>query len=375
LKDPALVQIAEALLRTQTLQWLNLSETLMTDVSANRFAQVITENSALQYLFFDSNKITDASGVALARAIGRNTTLVHVSLKDNEMMDESAQALRAALDQNNILMSLDVDFNDFSAREHVQLMIAIEAHKKFLTENFADVAGRHIEILQQDENRLFEIRSRVHATTETVSEYVKEKAEKEEYLETLMRTREIQIAELTARIEQLKQKSNEVSEMRSRVLTEFSAVKGEVESAQAEALSVYQTVATQRQHTMSRLRRAENKKAEAEAKTHHVLDDLKVHLSTIKEQLKQTIQDAHYVQADLLQADAEEKAKEEALMRAQELLKVGKTKSAKGAALMAATLDRKIRATIPEEPAPMKKIAAATQRPKTAAAQKRVAPV
>jgi chromosome segregation ATPase len=243
-------------------------------------------------------------------------------MKGNEMKDETAQLMIESLDQNTTLLDLDVDFNDFGYRAHVQLTEAIAAHKKYLITNFADIATRHIEILKRDEKRLFQIRDDVRGEMTTVESSIEEREAKEKLLANLTVSREQQIQEATARLDQVKQEYNAISEERSRQLVKFNRMKAELESAQSEVLGEFQAVSTKRQHAQARVTRAENKKLETEVQVHRTLDDLKIHLLTIKEQLRNAIDEAHAGQDALIQREAEEKAKEEARAFAQDLLKV-----------------------------------------------------
>jgi hypothetical protein len=75
------------------------------------------------------------------------------------------------------------------------------------------------------------------------------------------------------------------------------------------------------------LKRAETRKLDAEVQAGRVLDDLKVHLSTIRDQLRQSIHDAHMAQNALLKRDADEKAERDEEARAQELEKAAQKKA------------------------------------------------
>jgi len=66
----------------------------------------------------------------------------------------------------------------------------------------------------------------------------------------------------------------------------------------------YQSIATKRQYAQSRLNRAENKKLDVQVQAQRILDDLKIHLMIIKEQIKTLIQDAHETQQTMLLQDA-----------------------------------------------------------------------
>jgi cellobiose-specific phosphotransferase system component IIA len=76
--------------------------------------------------------------------------------------------------------------------------------------------------------------------------------------------------------------------------------------------------------------RAGNKRLKAVVQVHRTLDNLKIHALTIKEQLRHAIEEAHAAQDALIQRKAAEKAREEALALAHELLKAEQREREKG---------------------------------------------
>jgi Ran GTPase-activating protein (RanGAP) involved in mRNA processing and transport len=320
LKDVTLIQIADAMLENHSIICLDLTETFMGDRSAHKFAAVVAENKTLRELHLNSNGITDASSVDIAKALAKNHSLTRLGMKRNEMKDETAQYMMEALDRNSTLLDLDVDFNDFSYRAHVQLTEAIAAHRKCLLADFAGIANRHIETLRQDERRLLEVRHGIQAQSDAIVSSVEERGKKEKLLENLAQSREKQIQEANARLEQVRQEYAAISEERSRQFLDFNKVKAELEKAQSQVLAEYQIIATKRQHTQARLVRAENKKVEVEVRGRRILDDLKVHLMTIRTQLKHAVEEAHEAQDALMREEAEQKARDEAMALTQAIL-------------------------------------------------------
>jgi chromosome segregation ATPase len=199
---------------------------------------------------------------------------------------------------------------------------------------------------------------------------------KEQFLVSLTHTRETQIVDTQARFEQLRVEFAVVSEQRSHRLAEFTAVKGECETAQAEAHNQLTAASVKRQHAQARVKRAEGKKLDAEIQVHRVLDDLKIHLSTIKEELRRAIEDAHAAQAALIREEADEKAMQEARALAQELLRVEKQKQGKAPGnTKASTLIGELSgAKQPAAGMPVRRRAAATQKVKVAAGAPVVTP-
>ena len=327
LKDTALKVIAGALVFNENLVTIDLSDTLMRDESAAQFAEVIASNTRLQNLQLNSNKITDTSAVEIARALSKNSTLTTLGLRNNEMRDDTAQTMMEALQQNNTILDIDVDLNDFTYRYHAQLTQTIADHKKFLTINFADIANRHIVVLKEDEQKLFSVRNEIQKQTQAVQDSLAEKESKERQFEELKTTREREITLANEKLEKMKATYEEISEKRRQKVTEFNEVKYETERAQAEAQREYQQFATKRQHAEARLKRAEAKKLEAEVQSTRVLDDLKMQLMSVKEELRQLIDQAHVAQNLLLKRDAAAKAEAEA-KAAEEKAQAAKAKEA-----------------------------------------------
>jgi chromosome segregation ATPase len=299
------------------ITWLDLTDTLMGDRSAKEFVSVITENKTLKHLLLESNRITDEAGVEIARALRLNSTLVTLSLKSNELSDESALVLMDVLSQNQLLSELVVDFNDFSYRAHVQLTEAITARKKALNAAIGDVAVRHIATLRVDEDHLTQMRTEVKELTETVETGGETRHIKEEELANLTATQERKITEANARLEEVRARYQEMTGLRDRRFYELSKERVEFEKEHSAVHNQFQILATKRQHAQARVRRAEAKVEKAEYDTHLLLDDLKGHLSTVTEQLRQLIEEAHAAQEEIAHQEAAEKAKEEALAKAE----------------------------------------------------------
>lgn len=330
IKDIALKQIAEPLIEDSCLVSLDISDTMMTDESAVMFAEVIAKNNHIQRLQMNSNRLTDVSGVPIAKALGKNTTLVALGLKNNELKDESAVIFLETLLENQTITDLEVDYNDFTYRSHVQLTQSIEDHKKSIHQNIAILANKHIENLKQDEQKLFECRDEVKKQTDAVHAAEAEKERKTILLESLTERRTNEIANADTRLEEIKKEYEEIAEERRRQLVEFNRLKTEAEEKQQKALSSYQNIAAKRQHAQARVKRAEEKKLDAEIQSNRVLDDLKVHLLTIKEQLRQAINDAHAAQNSLFQKEADDLAQQEMKEVTEQLLSEDKVGSPKG---------------------------------------------
>jgi cellobiose-specific phosphotransferase system component IIA len=164
----------------------------------------------------------------------------------------------------------------------------------------------------------------------TVESRIRDCDAKEKLLAELTVSREQQIQEATARLDQVKQEYSIILDQRSTQSVDFNRMKAQLERAHAKVLGEYQSVATKRQYAQARVTGAESKKLEAEVQIHTTLDDLKIHLLTIKEQLGHAIEEAHTAQEALIQREAEEKAREEAMAVAQELLKVEQKEKEKG---------------------------------------------
>jgi Ran GTPase-activating protein (RanGAP) involved in mRNA processing and transport len=127
---------------------------MMGDASAQKFTVVIAGNSTRQELYLNSNRITDASAIDIAKAIAKTQALTRLAMKGNEIKDETVQFMMESLDQNTTLLNLDVELNNFAYRAHVKLIEVIAADMKYLIENSADIATRHIKSPTRDEKPL-----------------------------------------------------------------------------------------------------------------------------------------------------------------------------------------------------------------------------
>lgn len=312
LKDSAVIDIADSLVDNNNIISIDFTDTAITDESAVRFSEVIETNTCLQRLNLSNNQITDVSSVFIAQSIAKNKTLLHLSLKSNEIGDLTAPFLIESMQQNNTIIDIDIDFNDFTYRTHVQLSDAIGVHKKSITKNIANIASKKIEILKNDEKRLFEVREEVKKQSDLVSASIAEKGRKEEMLREMSQQREADIVKYDKRLEEVKKEYEKISEERRIQLVEFNKVKTQTESEQAAAQRSFQSIAAKRQHAAARLKRANDKKIECEIATNRVLDDLKLHLFDLKDQLRQAIDDAHVQQKLLFQKEEEERQAKQA---------------------------------------------------------------
>lgn len=329
LKDSCVSQIAEALTMNESLISLDLTDTAFTDESAIKFGEVIEMNNTLQKLVLDTNTITDISGIAIAQALAKNKTLTQLSLKSNELGDITAPHFINSMQQNNTILSIEIDYNNFSYRTHVQLANAIATHKKGIILNPTDIATRRIEQLKTDERHLFDVRENVQKQTETISQFEAEKSRRENLLQEMKDQREIDVMKLDKRLEEVKSEYEIIAEQRRNQLSDFNRVKHETETKQASALTKAQSSAAKRQHAETRLQRAQEKKEQVTMEKNRILDDLKLHLLSLKDQLRHVIEDANIEQQELIQKEEEEKlAKQAALLTEQGFAKkMGKKKA------------------------------------------------
>ena len=84
-----------------------------------------------------------------------------------------------------------------------------------------------------------------------------------------------------------------------------------IEAQQKNAESEYQKTQAKRQLAAARLHHAKTKKLELEVESTRELDDLKLHLDTIKEQLRNLIALAHKEQEEVIRIDEERNKDEE----------------------------------------------------------------
>jgi Ran GTPase-activating protein (RanGAP) involved in mRNA processing and transport len=321
LTDSAVIQIAEALLENMTLVTVNLSETGVTDASAIKFAPVLARRSSLQELFLNSNRITDVAGVELARSLSVNSTLTTFGLKDNELGDSTAEILLDSLRKNETLMTLTVDLNHFSHRLHGELKDAIAEHKKNLTLNFHKIADRHIEHLQTEENKLFELMEECEIQQKVKEEETYDLEWKKESLEKLVTSREKDLAEGAAKLEKLKAEYSEVSGQRRQKEVEFKELKLKTQEEYGDVLTILHGWQSKRHLAQTRMRRVDAKRQKAEDKMNRTIKDMKAQLTVVQEELEKALKDAVKAQQDMRDAEIAERMKAEADQRAAEFFK------------------------------------------------------
>jgi Ran GTPase-activating protein (RanGAP) involved in mRNA processing and transport len=309
LKDPALSHIADALNHTEALLTLDLSECGMGDSSASIFAGIIGEKCSLQRFYVATNHITDVGGVLLGKALATNKNVVVLSLRNNELRDETAAAILESLAVNTTVADLDISYNDFSYRAYVKLSQTIEEHKRTLNSNVAEIAGRHIEWLKEEERRLFDFRDQIREQEGAVAAITSERNLKQQGLANLKQAKQEETDRIQGELDEIRAKYDEISEERRSQQQDFNEVKMAAELKQGAALATYQNLAAKRQQLQTRLSRTETKKKEQFSENEKMLAGLRQELHDAREQLHAAIADT--VAAKKMLLDEEEREKEE----------------------------------------------------------------
>ena len=112
------------------------------------------------------------------------------------------------------------------------------------------------------------------------------------------------------KLAEMKKEYEELHQKRMEIQSNYSDLKLKIEAQQKNAENEFSKLTTNRQHAAARLHRANTKKLELEVESTRELDDLKVHLNTIKEQLRDLIILAHKEQDEIIRID-EERNKDE----------------------------------------------------------------
>jgi hypothetical protein len=277
-------------------------------------------------LYLNSNKITDVGGIEIAKAIAVNVNLTSLGLRSNELNDGTGQILLDSLRRNEAIFNLDVDLNDFSYRVHCDLVKAIAEHKKFITANFDRIANRHIEQLKAEEQRLFYVREELKKQVYAKNDGTFELEKKKEMLTNLTEKRERDLLDNTMKLERLKYEYAQIVDKRRKKDLEFTEVRQRVQEEQSNVLSSLQAWQSKKQIAQSRMRRAESKINEAQEQVNVVLDDLKMHLRTIQDELKVKLRDCQLAQESLFEEEAAVKKKAAEMSLAAEMLRIEKKK-------------------------------------------------
>lgn len=314
LKDETIEQIAEAVLINTTIVHLDLSETITGDDGAIRLAKALENHPSLAYLNLNENRITDKGGVPIANSLLTNNVLMTLLMKNNEMKDASSKAFQKALLTNKTITEIDLSFNDFSARAHCDLKFAIKKHRENINANINEIAQKNIDKLKQNEQQLFQYRAQNIAEYTAVCNAKLERDNKKILFESLKIRRAEELAESEKKREELKKQYEEITEKRRIKSNEFNEVKSKTEKSEADAQMLYQSIAQKRQHALSRLHRAEEKKLEAATTNGKEIEDLKIRLTSLKSQLKLALKEAHHAQEQIFakeEAEAKARARQE----------------------------------------------------------------
>lgn len=313
LRDESVRLISKGLKETPNrfLKCLDLSDTSIGNLGAVKLAKALLKNESLEKLLLNNNTISDEGGIALFKSLCQNKTLLFIGLQSNEMTDESAQSIYEVLLRNNTIRDINIDFNDFSYRRHVHLKEMILEHKKMMNSNITEYASRHIELLKEDEKKLFKVREKLEKQQKEVNKTLEEKNQKERFFQDLKSKKSKETIESDNKLLELKKEYEELHEKRLDFQSKYRDLRISIDAQQKNAESEYQKITAKRQHAAARLHRANTKKLEIEVESTRELDDLKMQLDMIKEQLSQIIIQAHKEQDEIIRIDEERNSDEE----------------------------------------------------------------
>lgn len=321
LGEEAVAQIGYALAKNTELFSLDLSETNAGNKGAASFEEAISIHPTLTRFDLSSNGIGDEGAIPLAKALASNQVLTYFCLRSNEMNDASATAFLETLQKNHTITDLLVDYNDFGYRSHVQLTQAISDHKRKVNNNIADLANREISMLKKDEEKLIETKEKLQQQHEEVEANLQLRDQKIKELENLKNERTKALKESEEKLIELKKQYEEVSEIRRTQIMRYNNQKTESEAEKNRAASELQQISLKRQQAAQRVSRAVSKALEIRTETNKELDDLRLHLDTIKEQLKSLLINVQIKQEKAREEEEARKAEELAKVKAAELLR------------------------------------------------------
>ena len=107
-------QIADAVVESTTLTELDMSWTLMDDITAAVIAEGAEECRTLAVLNLDGNDISDIGAAVIAKAVATSTSLVELHLVTNRITNAGAAALAEAAAMSASLVMLDIEYNDIT---------------------------------------------------------------------------------------------------------------------------------------------------------------------------------------------------------------------------------------------------------------------
>lgn len=293
------------------LKFLDLSDTSISDFGAVKLAKSLLENEILEKLLLNNNNIGDEGGIALFTSLCQNKTLLSIGLQSNEMTDTTSQSICDALLKNNTIIDINIDFNDFSYRKHSYLKELIQEHKKLVNAKISEYANRHIEVLKEDEKKMLKVREKVELQQKKVNLSLQEKNQKEKFFSDLKSKRELEASKSNTKLIEMQKEYEYLHQQKLMIQSNYADLRIKIETQQKNADSEFQKMTSNRQHAAARLHRANTKKLELEVESTRELDDLKVHLNTIKEHLRDLIILAHKEQEEVIRIDEERHKDEE----------------------------------------------------------------
>lgn len=109
-----MICLCSYLLRTKTLDTLNLSNNKISSNGAFAISIVIKENSRLKKLILGMNNIDDLNAARIVKSIGHNNMLVELDLSNNMLGEATAHALDFSLRNNSVIEKLDFSYSNFT---------------------------------------------------------------------------------------------------------------------------------------------------------------------------------------------------------------------------------------------------------------------
>lgn len=109
-----MICLCSYLLRTKTLDSLNMSNNKISNNGAFALSIVIKENSRLKRLILGMNIIDDLNAARIVKSLGHNNMLIELDLSNNLLGEATSHALDFSLRNNTTIEKLDFSYSNFT---------------------------------------------------------------------------------------------------------------------------------------------------------------------------------------------------------------------------------------------------------------------
>ncbi|KAL0236958.1 hypothetical protein PCE1_000355 [Barthelona sp. PCE] len=210
---------------------LHLSENRLGDSAGQYIEKYLEKDSCkLEHLDLSSNALTEVGGVQIADGVLKNNTLVHINLSNNRFKDESAlKFLQAAREwETRTIRIIEMRLNSIS----LSVLESVEAHLKRASESdkSKQVSGVQTEIdhLKEDEDYMLSLCKDIEDVQKGIESMQRMTREFDVHTETVVTEQKRQIKELTRDVD-------DMIDIRDQKMMELSALKSQLTDLKSES--------------------------------------------------------------------------------------------------------------------------------------------